>query len=174
MSAPDPSHPTTAPRPRPNTPKAPRPDNLRIAILVALALTLAAPRLSTAAGIREARRNFIGSELVGRNIISLNYERMITNQFGLGGGIGIGGYMYVSSLSGDTHSLYLSAGVAAIPDLFALSPGPALHWFLQGSVGYQFQSSGGFFMRPLLSLNLRLGTNPGFVALPGLTVGGAF
>lgn len=136
-----------------------------------------------AAGVRESHPNLVGGELLGRGFaLTLNYERFLNNNIGVGGGVmAIGSSsgvvavtpLYLSVLTGDTHSLYLSAGAAL------LSGSGDLHnytsaWVLQGSVGYQFQSSSGFFVRPLFTINGAAGGDSGFLVWPGMTIGGSF
>jgi hypothetical protein len=104
-------------------------------------------------GIREQRPNLVGGELGGRGgIASVNYERYLSNKLGVGvGGMSwgeAGGVIpvYISIVpAGDIHALYLSAGVTFGWDANEGSGWPAF------SVGYQFQSQGGFFLR--LSVN---------------------
>jgi hypothetical protein len=154
------------------------------AFLLALLLTLIGPLSAAAAGVREDHPNLIGGELMGRGfVLTMNYERFLTNHFGLGGGLmaigtgqGMAGIMplYASVLTGDRHSLYLSVGGAM------LGGGGAIHdyestWIMQGAVGYHFQSPGGFFVRPIFTLNkATAGSGGGFVLWPGLTMGGSF
>ncbi len=179
---------STKPTPLPHSRHASRrgvaSNGLVIAFALTLAVSLGFPPTATAAGVREDHPNLIGGELAGRGfILTLNYERFITNHFGLGGGImGIGtgegmvGIMplYASFLPGDEHSLYLSVGGAL------LGGGGAIHdyestWIMQGSFGYQFQSPAGFFVRPIFTLNkATAGSGGGFLLWPGLTIGGSF
>jgi hypothetical protein len=120
-------------------------------------------------GIRERRPNFVGGELGGRaGIGSIHYERYLNNRFGVGiGGLWLGeagGVMplYLSTVPvGNTHSLYLSAGATFGWDSKGGSAWPAL------SVGYQFQSDGGFFLR--LSVETF-----GLWPLLGISFGGSF
>jgi hypothetical protein len=139
---------------------------------------------SAAAGVREDHPNLIGGELMGRGfVLTVNYERFLNNHFGLGGGVMAIGTsegqamimpLYASFVTGDEHSLYLSAGGAF------LGGGGGFHdyestWIMQGSVGYQFQSRSGFFVRPLFTFNQATsGSGGGFLIWPGLTIGGSF
>ena len=153
-------------------------------LLLALAATALAPSSTAAAGVRDVHPNLVGGELLGRGfVLTANYERYLNNHFGLGGGVmGIGTSegtvgivpLYASFLSGNMHSLYLSAGAAFF------GGGGSIHdyestWVMQGSVGYQFQSPGGFFVRPILTFNqATAGSGGGFLAWPGITIGGSF
>ena len=152
--------------------------SIRIAFL--LALMLLSPRIVSAGGVREDRPNLIGGEVLGRGFaLTGNYERYLTNHFGLGVGfmmVGSSGSMigvmpvYASFLSGDTHSLYLGAGAT----FFTGSGGDEGMWIPQGSIGYQFQSPDGFFVRPFFTVNVdRSGGGSHFI-WPGLTIGGSF
>ncbi len=136
-----------------------------------------------AEGVRESHPNLVGGELLGRGFaFTVNYERFLNNNVGIGGGVmAIGGSsgavgvmpVYVSVLTGNTHSLYLSGGGALISgsgDLHNYSSA----WVLQGSIGYQFQSSSGFFVRPLFTINGAASGDAGFLIWPGMTIGGSF
>lgn len=127
----------------------PRRLRLSLAYLLVLAPILLAPLGTAVAGVRDDHPNLVGGELLGRGfVLTVNYERFLTNHFGLGAGVmGIGTEggtvgivpLYASFLSGNTHSLYLSAGGAF------LGGGGSLHdyestWIMQGSIGYHFQS----------------------------------
>lgn len=176
--------PTTTSRRPWNASDIPRRGATRTAFLLVLALSLLAPLTVAAAGVREDHPNLIGGELLGRGfVLTLNYERFLNNHFGLGGGVmaiatsdGTVGIvpLCASFLTGDAHSLYLSAGGAF------LGGGGAVHdyestWIMQGSVGYQFQSPGGFFVRPLFTLNKATsGSGGGVLVWPGMTIGGSF
>src|SRR5262249_3096161 len=82
-------------------------------------------RASTAwAGGREDKPNLVGGEILGRGIlVTLNYERFLTNAVGLGAGVmavasggetGVIAPFYLSLLTGDENSLYTSAGVTYV------------------------------------------------------------
>ena len=176
--------PTTISRPPSNTPDFPRRLVTRTASLLVLVWILLAPPTVAAAGVRKDHPNLVGGELLGRGLVlTLNYERFLSNHFGLGGGIMAIGTsdgaigivpLYASFLTGDAHSLYLSAGGAF------LGGGGSVHdyestWIMQASVGYQFQSPGGFFVRPLFTFNQATsGSGGGFLVWPGITIGGSF
>jgi hypothetical protein len=176
--------PTPIARPRSNTRDISPRRATRTAILLTLALTLFAPLTGWAAGVREAHPNLVGGELMGRGFaLTLNYERFVNNHFGLGGGVmalgGSGGMfgiapLYASFLTGNTHSLYLSAGGAFLGGGGSIQDYEST-WIMQGSVGYHFQSAGGFFVRPLFTFNQATsGSGGGFLVWPGLTIGGSF
>jgi len=152
----------------------------RLPLVIAL---LALVPWSAAAGVRDERPNLVGGELMGRGIVlTLNYERFLTNTFGLGGGfMAIGtsdgaAYivpLYASIVPGDTHSLYLGGGVAFVGgggDV-ADSENEVL---LQAAIGYQHQSHGGFFVRPFFALMVPASSSEDFLFWPGLTIGGSF
>jgi hypothetical protein len=142
----------------------------RPALLLAVALALLAPLSVADAGVRGAHPNLIGSELLGRGMLTLNYERMVTQDIGVGGSFGLGGSLYVSHVTGNAHSLYLSLGGGEIPPIFGNDPA----FLLQGTVGYQFQSMNGFFVRPMITAFQRRGDDTVFHVWPGLTMGGSF
>jgi hypothetical protein len=145
---------------------------------------LLAPLTVSAGGVREDHPNLVGGELLGRGIaLTLNYERFLNNHIGLGGGvmaIGTSGGtvgivpLYASFLTGNTHSLYLSAGGAILGGGGAIQDYEST-WILQGSLGYHFQSQNGFFIRPLFTFNQAAKeSNGGFLIWPGITIGGSF
>jgi hypothetical protein len=155
-----------------------------IAAVATLLLLALAP--SAHAGVRDDRPNIVGGELGGRGLVlTANYERYITNQFGIGGGImainGSDGLLtiapvYVSVLIGNINSLYVAAGgthVTGTGSSFNSS------WLIHGSIGYQHQSTGGIFVRPFFSIISSTGKDREdiprfFILLPGLTIGGSF
>jgi len=152
----------------------------RIRIACLLALMILSPRIVSAAGVREVHPNLVGSEVLGRGFaLTGNYERFLTNHFGLGVGFMMAGSssdaiavlpVYASYLSGDTHSLYLGAGAM----LFTGSGGSESTWIPQASFGYHFQSPSGFFVRPFFTINIdRSGSGSHFI-WPGVTIGGSF
>jgi len=142
--------------------------------LCLLASVLLVPRPAHGTEVREVRRNLMGVELGGRaGIYSFNYEHYLGNRVGVGmagaalvddGVVGLVP-VYVSFLPvGNIHSLYLSVGalvVAGVSNTDALFPWPSL------TVGYQFQSLEGFFLRLSVS-------NFGLWPLPGIALGGSF
>jgi len=184
MATPNSNVSPTIPRAPSNTHAMPRPGATRAVFLLALASILLTPLAVAAAGVRESHPNLVGGELLGRGfVLTLNYERFLTNHFGLGGGImaigtsdGVVGIMplYASFLTGNTHSLYLSAGGAFLGGGGSVQDYEST-WVMQGSVGYQFQSEGGFFARPLFTFNqATAGSGGGFLIWPGITIGGSF
>ncbi len=152
------------------------------ALALAFALSSLAPWVASA-GVRDSNPNLVGGEVLGRGLLlTLNYERFLSNHFGLGAGVmtlgtsgGMGGIvpLYASYLPGNTHSLYLGAGAAYI------GGGDSVRnyedtWVLQGSLGYQFQSTSGFFVRPLFTFNQSVEEDGLFLLWPGITIGGSF
>ena len=152
---------------------------------LATVVSLVALPLVVMAGVRDERRNLIGGELGGRGLIlTLNYERFVSNQIGLGAGfmaIKVSGDglvmlpMYVSVVPGDTHSPYLSGGVTLLAGGGDFQSWEST-WLLNLSLGYQFQSAGGFFVRPMFTLMLPIeqGGGDAYLLWPGLTIGGSF
>jgi hypothetical protein len=156
----------------------------RPARLILTVLILCGGTAVARAGVRDQHPNLIGGELGGRGLVlTLNYERFVNNSFGLGGGImavGASGSvavvmpLYLSIVPGDVHSPYFSVGATM------LGEGGRLHdyedlWLGQASLGYQFQSRGGFFVRPLFTYLSPLSSEDrGFLIWPGLTIGGSF
>jgi hypothetical protein len=146
--------------------------------LVGLGMLL--PGLPVSAQVREQAPNLVGGELLGRGVIlTLNYERFLTNTFGLGAGLmGLGtsdGFvgivpLYASIVTGDVHSFYASAGTSilfgsgALEDFESEAVGSI-------SLGYQLHSYGGFFVRPLFTMLFNDGD---FLVWPGITIGGSF
>ena len=157
----------------------------RLLALVATFVSLLVLPLVATSGVRDQRPNLIGGELMGRGLVlTVNYERFLSNQVGLGSGFmaikaGGGGIavipMYVSFQPGDTHSPYLSAGVTVLT-----GGGNVQDWestlLFTLSAGYQFQSSGGFFVRPFFSYlrPTESGSGDEYLLWPGLTIGGSF
>jgi hypothetical protein len=156
----------------------------RAVFALSLGWILVAPLGVAIAGVRDDHPNLVGGELLGRGLVlTLNYERFLNNQFGLGAGLMAIGTsegtigivpLYASFLVGDVHSLYLSAGGAIVGGGGSVQDYEST-WILQGSVGYQYQSPNGFFVRPLFTVNnAASGGNGGFLIWPGLTIGGSF
>ncbi len=154
-------------------------------ILVAAAVSLFALPSVAASGVRDERPNLIGGELGGRGLLfTLNYERFITNHFGLGVGVmaikvSDGGVtiipVYASFVSGNTHSPYLSVGTTMLSGGGDIQDWEST-WLIHVSAGYQYQSSGGFFVRPFFTYMrpTEQGSGDGFLVWPGLTIGGSF
>ncbi|HEY3216954.1 MAG TPA: hypothetical protein VGK93_10725 [Candidatus Eisenbacteria bacterium] len=152
--------------------------------VLALAMSLLISCTVAAAGVRNDRPNLVGGELGGRGLLlTLNYERFVTNHFGLGGGfMAIGTSdgtiavmpLYVSVLTGDVHSLYLSMGTTFLGGGGSVQDFEST-WLVQGSVGYHYQSTGGFFVRPFFTYMVPTESgSDGFLIWPGLTIGGSF
>jgi hypothetical protein len=173
----------TVSRPPP-IPRDTRQRGAHAALLLLLAYILLTLSTVVSAGVRDDHPNLVGGELMGRGfVLTLNYERFLNNHFGLGAGVmavgtsdGVVGIMplYASVLAGDTHSLYLSVGGAFLGGGGSVQDYEST-WVMQGSVGYQFQSPGGFFIRPLFTFNQATsGSGGGFLVWPGITIGGSF
>jgi hypothetical protein len=151
--------------------------------LVAMAALAAVPRVASAQGVRESHRNFVGGEIMGRGLVAtFTYERFLNNHFGLGGGFmaigtgdGVAGIMplYASFVPGDIHSIYLGLGAAYI------GAGDVQDyestWLMQYTVGYQFHSQSGFWVRPTFTLNVETANTGGDMLIwPGIAMGGSF
>jgi hypothetical protein len=132
------------------------------------------------AGVRDEHPNLIGGELGGRGVLfTLNYERFLSNDIGLGVGlmaikVSDGGVtivpVYVSFVPGNTHSPYLSVGATLIAGGGDIQDWES-SWVGTVSAGYQYHSSSGFFVRPFFSY---LVSEDQFLVWPGLTIGGSF
>ena len=138
-----------------------------------------------AAGVREDRPNLVGGELLGRGLlITLNYERFLSNDVGLGAGLmairtSDGGItmipLYLSYTPGDTHSPYLSVGATLLAGDGDVQDWDST-WVVGFSAGYQYHSASGSSSAPS-SLSwprpkTRAETNTS--SWPGLTIGGSF
>jgi hypothetical protein len=151
------------------------------AVVLSIASAMTLSSVPAGAQVREQKPDLVVAEVGGRGLIlSAAYERFMVDELGIGGGIGVvpgtWGWLvvlpvYGALVLGESHALYLGAGAT-------LTPGgghgddrvdsQAVGTF---SVGYQYQSSGGFVVRPLLTLLV----NDGYVGLwPGVAVGTAF
>jgi hypothetical protein len=153
--------------------------------LLATVVSLVALPLVVTAGMHQERRNLIGGELGGRGLIlTLNYERFVSNDMALGAGfmgISSGGAavavipMYVSFVPGETHSPYLAGGVTLLTGSGNFQDWEST-WLFNLSAGYQFTSAGGFFVRPMFTLlrPVDAGSGDSYIVWPGLTIGGSF
>jgi hypothetical protein len=149
------------------------------ALLLVGAMMLGASAAS--AQVREQRPNLVGGELMGRGIVlTANYERFFTNQFGIGAGfMGIGasdGFvgiipLYGSLLLGDSHALYLGGGASILFGEGSIDDDFRSEALATLSFGYQFQSYGGFFVRPVFTFFFN---DDDFLFWPGITIGGSF
>jgi hypothetical protein len=174
MDASDPAHPTTTSRPRSNAQRVPPRHARTIALL--LAFTVFAPRTVSAGEVRDGHPNLIAGELGGRGfIVTANYERFLTDHFALGAGATLWPIvsLYAAYLPEDTNSLYLAVGGTFVGGGVLLDSHP-ISLLLQGSVGYQFQSANGFFVRPLVTLNVGTAGEDIFPVWPGVTIGRSF
>lgn len=154
-------------------------------VLIATAVSVFALPWAATAGIRDERRNLVGGELGGRGLlITLNYERFLSNQFGLGTGlmaikVSGGGVtmipLYASFMPGNTHSPYLSAGATLLAGGGDFQDWEST-WLVHFSAGYQYQAAGGFFVRPFFTYlrPTEQGAGDDYLLWPGLTIGGSF
>lgn len=148
---------------------------------VMIACVMALNIAPASAQVREQNRNLVGGELLGRGVVlTLNYERFFSNQFGLGGGfMGIGasdGFvgvlpLYASVVLGDSHAFYLSGGTSILFGEGSLDDDFESEAAGTFAFGYQFHSYGGFFVRPLFTFIFAEGD---FLFWPGITIGGSF
>jgi hypothetical protein len=157
----------------------------RLLILVATLVSFFALPSVTSAGVRDDRPNLIGGELGGRGLLfTLNYERFLSNKFGIGAGImaittegeGITIFpLYASFVPGDTHSPYFSAGATLLSGGGDFEDWEST-WIVNVSVGYQYQSASGFFVRPFFTYlsPTEGGSGDEYLIWPGLTIGGSF
>ena len=153
-------------------------------VLAVALVSLLLPAAGTA-GVRNERPNLIGGEVGGRGLLfTLNYERFLSNQIGLGAGIMAiktsgGGItvipLYASFTPGNTHSPYFSVGATVLT-----GGGDVEDWesttLVSFSFGYQYHSASGFFVRPFFTYlkPTEPGTGDEYLIWPGLTVGGSF
>jgi hypothetical protein len=141
-------------------------------------------------------RNLLGVELLGRGgLYSFNYERMLTERIGAGGGISVltvsGGGIFSPSRRtttvilpayiswtpvGRTHSPYLSGGLTLLPrktrEFFLRNTEYSLGTFGTLTAGYQYRSEGGIVIRPFVSRILIEDDRDGW--WPGITLGISF
>lgn len=157
----------------------------RLVLFATILSYLALPSMAMAK-VRDERPNLIGGELGGRGVLfTLNYERFFSNDFGLGAGLmaiktsGGGATivpLYASLVPGNTHSPYLSAGATLISGGGDVNDWEST-WLFTVSAGYQYQSPGGFFVRPFFTYLRPIENSPGsdqYIVWPGLTIGGSF
>lgn len=154
--------------------------NRMTVLLVAVMVSMLAA--TGVAQVREQSPNLVGGELMGRGlIVTVNYERFFTNAFGVGGGLmaigtseGAGALipLYLSIATGDVHSLYLSGGTTYVGSGDTNDYEDT--WLMTASLGYQYHSYGGFFVRPLFTLFVPTEDSDEFLVWPGITVGGSF
>ncbi len=151
-----------------------------ICILLVLMTVLAT---NVEAQIRKERSTFVGGEILGRGLfLTVNFERFVIPQVGLGAGVmGVGSSdgavfilpLYASYVPGDIHSVYLSGGVTVLG-----GGGDAKDFesafLITASVGYQYQSESGLFVRPLFSLIVPTEESDDFIIWPGIAIGGSF
>ena len=165
------------------------------ALLQLLMLTLVIPMFSTSLQGQSVPRNLFGIELLGRGALySVNYERLLTDRIGAGGGIAVlrvsGAQIFGASQRtttlvmptyvswtpvGRTHSPYLSAGVTlslSHTDEYLLGNkrfGSGAFGTL--TAGYQYRSERGIVIRPIVSELFADGEHHWW---PGITLGVTF
>ena len=159
------------------------PHNRTLALVLALVFCLAS---AATAGVRDERRTLIGSEILGRGVfVTFNMEYFLNNNFGVGGGIlaagtSDGGFLilplYLSVVPGDVHSVYLGAGLTVFAGTDFGDSGSAT--VFTASLGYQYHSYGGLFIRPTFTLLIATEDTTGgsteALLWPGVTIGGSF
>ncbi|MBN2071063.1 MAG: hypothetical protein JW814_06350 [Candidatus Krumholzibacteriota bacterium] len=155
----------------------------RLIALSLLVIILAAASGVNGEGIRERKPTLVYGELGGKAIFySMGVERYLTNTFGIGAGVmGIGvsdGFVglfpiYISlNPVGDMHSLYLSGGtLIAAASNWDETESAAL---FTGSIGYQYQSDSGLWVRPTINVIFDTDSEGLFLVLPGVAIGGSF
>jgi hypothetical protein len=127
----------------------------------------------------------LGGEVLGRALVySVNYERMLGARFGAGAAVAFWGNddenltlvpLYLSFTPvGRRHALYVAAGATLgtsnIP-LFTTSTQREGFAFGTATAGYQFRSSGGYIIRPVV--HFLYGRNS-VIVWPGVTIGRTF
>lgn len=156
----------------------------RFVLVVTVVSLFALPSVATS-GVRDERANLVGGEMGGRGLIfTLNYERFLSNEVGLGVGLMAikasgGGItmlpLYASFVPGGTHSPYFSVGATMLAGGGDFQDWEST-WLMHFSFGYQYQSSGGFFVRPFFTYlrPTERGSGDEYLVWPGLTIGGSF
>jgi hypothetical protein len=166
---------------------------LQLTMLV-VALPLFSPRLQ-AQSSQSVPRNLLGGELLGRGgLYSINYERLLTNRIGAGGGISLlslsGGGLFSASGStttvilptyvswtpvGRTHSPYLSGGFTLLTsrtrEFFLGNTESNVGAFGTLTAGYQYRSESGIVIRPFVS---HISIDEDNFWWPGITLGVSF
>jgi hypothetical protein len=153
-----------------------------------LPAALAASLVATPRDLRaqsEQDRNLLGGEVLGRAMVySLNYERMLGARFGAGAGFAFWGNgeenftlvpLYLSFTPvGRRHALYTSAGATIgtsnVP-LFTTSTQREGFAFGTVTAGYQFRSSRGYILRPVVHFVYGRDSS---ILWPGFTIGRTF
>ena len=138
---------------------------MRFVVMLVLGLIiLTAPLEVCWAGGRERPSNYISGELGGRTMVGVTYERLLTNRFGVGAGVGVLATVFMSySPSGD-DGLYLSLG-AATNLMTGGDPGDGVLPTL--TIAFLHRSESGFF--------LRIGTTIyAIFPAPGIAIGRSF
>jgi hypothetical protein len=139
-------------------------------------MTVFTPRTTAAVGAREGQPNILGGELGGRGfLVTANYERFVTNRLALGGGVTLWPLLslYAAYLPKDASSLYFSVGGTFVGGAVILDSVP-ISLILQGSVGYQFQYTNGYFVRPLVNFNVPTAGEDIYPVWPGVMIGRIF
>ena len=155
-------------------------------IVFTMAVSLFSTRLQ-AQSVQGPPRNLVGVELLGRGFLySFNYERLLTDRIGAGGGVAYwrlfqksATLMVPTYLSwtpvGRTHSPYLAAGVTvATSKTWEFAPFNTRYdssVFGAVTAGYQYRSERGIVIRPTVS-RIVIDGDDGF--WPGITLGIVF
>jgi hypothetical protein len=92
---------------------------------------------------------------------------------GSSGGVAFILPLYASLVPGDVHSVYLSGGITVLGGKGEAEDFESALLFT-GSVGYQYQSESGLFVRPLFTLIVPTESSDNFLIWPGITIGGSF
>lgn len=129
------------------------------------------------------KANRVGAEILGRGLaLTLNYERYVTANFGAGAGlmyikVDDGSVavvpVYASYITGGMHNLYASAGATFLGGGGSIQDyeGTTL---LTAALGYEYQSPGGFFVRPLFTVLVPTEGDEDSIVWPGIMLGGSF
>ncbi|MBN2185656.1 MAG: hypothetical protein JW746_10040 [Candidatus Krumholzibacteriota bacterium] len=153
------------------------------ATLMCLLVIFLAASAANGEGIREQRPTLVYGELGGKAIFgSMGIERYFTNVVGMGVGMmGLGtgdGFVGIFPIYlslnpvGDIHSLYLAGGASILAASNWDETESAAIYF--GSIGYQFQSEGGLFIRPTMNFIIDSDAEGLSLFLPGVAIGGSF
>jgi hypothetical protein len=83
--------------------------------------------------------------------------------------------LYASYVPGNVHSPYFSAGMTLLAGGGDIKDWEST-WLFNASVGYQYSSPGGFFVRPFFTYlrPTKQGSGDDYLVWPGLTIGGSF
>jgi hypothetical protein len=141
---------------------------------------LCAPCRAQSEPVRAARKNLVGAEIGGRGLIfTFQYEYFFEPKlgggfgfFGAGGSDGWFGLLpiFLSFAPLDVHTPYFSAGRLVL--MGDIDDDDFTESLFFASVGYQYQSYGGLYVRP--TFTLFFGEEDDNLLWPGVAIGGSF